>query len=98
MKKLLSLLLVLALVASLFTMSGCSNNDGGVPLTGVTINVYNWGEYIADGQYDSMDVNKEFTKRTGIKVNYTTFATNEEMYAKLKAGGSEYDIIIPPII
>jgi len=95
LKKILSLSLVLALILSVFSLSGCSDNNGGVPLTGVTINVYNWGEYIADGQYDSMDVNKEFTKRTGIKVNYTTFATNEEMYAKLKAGGSEYDIIIP---
>jgi spermidine/putrescine transport system substrate-binding protein len=62
----------------------------------ISINVYNWGEYIADGSEEGMlDVNAEFTKLTGIKVNYTTFATNEELYAKLKGGGSSYDVIIP---
>ncbi|MGN0149029.1 MAG: PotD/PotF family extracellular solute-binding protein [Clostridia bacterium] len=62
----------------------------------ISINVYNWGEYISDGSEEgTLDVNAEFTKLTGIKVNYTTFATNEELYAKLKGGGSSYDIIIP---
>lgn len=62
----------------------------------ISINVYNWGEYIADGSDDGiLDVNAEFTKLTGIKVNYSTYATNEELYAKLKGGGSSYDIIIP---
>lgn len=61
----------------------------------VTINVYNWGEYISDGSDDSLDINSAFTERTGIKVQYATFASNEELYAKLKSGGSGYDIIIP---
>lgn len=61
----------------------------------ISINVYNWGEYIADGSDGTLNVNEEFTKLTGIKVNYTTFATNEELYAKLKGGGSSYDIVIP---
>ncbi|MCH5212595.1 MAG: ABC transporter substrate-binding protein [Oscillospiraceae bacterium] len=61
----------------------------------ITINVYNWGEYISDGSDGMLDVNEEFTKLTGIKVNYTTYATNEELYAKLKGGGSSYDVIIP---
>ena len=62
----------------------------------ITINVYNWGEYISDGQDEgTLDVNAEFTKLTGIKINYTTYATNEELYAKLKGGGSSYDVIIP---
>ena len=63
----------------------------------ITINVYNWGEYISvdDGGEDAFDTNKEFEKLTGIKVNYTNFASNEELYAKLKNGGSSYDIIIP---
>lgn len=62
----------------------------------IQINVYNWGEYISDGSEEgTLDVNAEFTKLTGIKVNYTNFATNEELYAKLKNGGSSYDIIIP---
>lgn len=64
--------------------------------SGISINVYNWGEYIPDGSEDGvMNLNAEFTALTGIKVNYTTYATNEELYAKLKGGGASYDIIIP---
>ncbi len=62
---------------------------------GVTINVYNWGEYIANGTDDSLDVNAEFTRRTGIRVNYTTFDSNESLYSKLVGGGADYDVIIP---
>lgn len=63
---------------------------------GITINVYNWGEYISDGsEENTLNVNAEFTKLTGIKVSYTNYATNEELYAKLKGGGASYDIIIP---
>lgn len=63
---------------------------------GLSINVYNWGEYISTGADEgTLDVNGEFEKLTGIKVNYTNFATNEELYAKLKGGGAAYDVIIP---
>ncbi len=64
---------------------------------GVEINVYNWGEYISidEGEEGDFDTNAEFEKLTGIKVNYTTYASNEELYAKLKSGGFTYDIIIP---
>ncbi len=61
----------------------------------ITLNVYNWGEYISDGSDDSLDINAAFEERTGIKVQYSTFASNEELYAKLKSGGSQYDVIIP---
>lgn len=61
----------------------------------ISINVYNWGEYISDGSDDSVDVNAVFEELTGIKVNYTLFASNEELYAKLKSGGADYDVIIP---
>lgn len=54
------------------------------------VNVYNWSNYISD------DVLKEFTRETGIKVNYTTYDSNETLYAKLKANPhSGYDIIVP---
>ena len=62
---------------------------------GITLNVYNWGEYISNGTDGSMDVVKEFENLTGIRVNYTTYDTNESLYAKLKSGGGDYDIIIP---
>ncbi len=64
-------------------------------LKGTEINVYNWGEYISDGADDTLDVNALFEQETGIKVNYTTFDSNENMYNKLKSGGADYDIVIP---
>ena len=66
-----------------------------VPDRGVTINVYSWGEYIANGTDGSPDVIEEFTRRTGIRVNYTTFDSNEALYSKLVGGGADYDVIIP---
>lgn len=64
-------------------------------LRGTTLNVYNWGEYISDGADGTMDVNKEFEKEYGIKVNYTCYESNENMYNKLQSGGANYDIVIP---
>lgn len=69
----------------------------------VTINVYNWGEYISDGSEDSYNTNAEFEKwyeeqlggNVDVRVNYTTFASNEDLYAKLKSGAGGYDVIIP---
>lgn len=61
----------------------------------VTINVYNWGQYMALGEEGAIHVNEEFTKRTGIKVNYAIYESNEVMYTKLKTGGANYDVIIP---
>lgn len=63
---------------------------------GLSINVYNWGEYIQNGADEgTLNVNAEFTKLTGIQVNYTTYPSNEDLYSKLKNGGSSYDVIIP---
>ncbi len=62
---------------------------------GITLNVYNWGEYISDGEDDSLDVIASFEELTGIDVNYTTYDTNESLYAKLSGGGGDYDVIIP---
>ena len=62
---------------------------------GAYLNVYNWGLYISDGSNESVDVISAFEELTGIKVNYTTFDTNESMYAKLKGGGANYDLIFP---
>ena len=61
----------------------------------VTINVYNWGEYISDGSDGGLNVNEEFTRRTGIRVNYSTFQSNESLFAKLQNGGTKYDVVIP---
>ena len=64
-------------------LSGCNSKDQ------IVLNVYNWGDYI------DMDIINQFTKETGIKVNYDTFATNEEMYVKINKGNASYDIAIP---
>ena len=61
----------------------------------VTLNVYNWGEYISEGQEGAMNTVKEFERLTGAKVNYTNFESNENMYSKLSGGGVSYDVIIP---
>ncbi|MBE6899249.1 MAG: ABC transporter substrate-binding protein [Ruminococcaceae bacterium] len=62
---------------------------------GIEIDVCNWGEYVANDSVNFLDVNEDFEKLTGIKVNYTLFASNEELYTKLKSGGASYDIIVP---
>lgn len=106
MKKTVSFLLTFLLLFSLFAMPAAATEteDSGwdfsaeyptVEPTGVTLNVYNWGEYIANGTEGSLDVNAEFTRRTGIEVNYTTFDSNESLYSKLAGGGANYDVIIP---
>lgn len=62
---------------------------------GIEIDVCNWGEYVANDSVNFLDVNEDFEKLTGIKVNYTLFASNEELYTKLKSGGASYDLIVP---
>ena len=67
----------------------------------VTLNVYNWGEYISDGSEGSYDTNAEFeryckeTLGINVKVNYITYTSNEDLYAKLSSGAVSYDVIIP---
>ena len=81
MKKFTALLLVLVLAAGL--LSGCGSKDERV------VYVYNWGEYMDES------LNDEFTAKTGIKVVYDYFDTNEALYALLKGGSAEYDVIFP---
>lgn len=53
------------------------------------LNIYNWPDYIPEGMIAN------FEKETGIKVNYDTFETNEALHAKLVAGNTGYDIVVP---
>lgn len=102
MKKTLALLIAFCSFIT-FSLSGCGYKYHDLKLegkydkslAGTKLNVYNWGEYISDGQDGSIDINKEFEKLTGIKVNYTSFESNEVMYSQLKNGGVKYDVIIP---
>ncbi len=93
MKKVLSLLMIALMLAAPFT--AFADGEDAVPLTGEVVYVYNWNMYIADGSEGSINVNEEFTRRTGIKVVYDLYDTNEIMYTKLKTGGANYDVIIP---
>ncbi len=85
MKKIFSLLIVFILV---ITLCACTDSQGNQQ-SKQSINVYNWGEYIDQSVLD------DFEAQTGIKVNYTTYASNEEMYSKIVSGAASYDVIIP---
>ncbi|MGQ0710700.1 MAG: extracellular solute-binding protein [Rhodoferax sp.] len=56
------------------------------------LNIYNWPDYIPEGMVAA------FEKETGIKVNYDTFETNEALHAKLVAGNTGYDIVVPGVV
>ena len=86
MKKLACLLLAILFVCSLSAPVSAENVE---PDTTITLNVYNWGEYI------DPSVNDLFTEETGIKVNYKNFTDNESMYAVLSSGAASYDIVVP---
>lgn len=62
--------------------TGCGNKKP-------TLNVYNWGDYMEPS------VIRDFEKEFNVKVNYSTFATNEDMYVSLKKGGTSYDVVFP---
>lgn len=107
-KRMMALLLVLFMAVSLCVSATCfadTKSEYGFEydkeyysrLKGkdVSINVYNWGEYLADGEDGLMDINAVFEEITGIKVNYSNYETNEAMYAKLKSGANAYDVVFP---
>ena len=109
MKRFVALLLLSILILSATPLSFATESGFDIDYSdtvdwnkfrgqGITLNVYNWGEYISvdDGEDGAFDTVAEFEKLTGIDVVYSTFSTNEELYAKLKmGGGSQYDVIIP---
>ena len=62
----------------------------------ITLNVYNWGQYISEGDDDTLDVIAAFEEAyPNIKVNYSTYDSNETLYSKLTNGGITVDVIIP---
>jgi len=86
-KRILALLLAAFLTAAVL--------PARAQAAGGEITVYNWGQYIDDGTDGTLDVLAEFTKETGIKVNYLTYDSNESLYTKLKTGGTTFDVIVP---
>ncbi len=78
--KIFTIVILLALL-----LSACGQGFGGSK----ELNLYAWSEYVPQAMLDS------FSKETGIKINYDTYSSNEELLAKLQAGASGYDVIIP---
>lgn len=93
-KKIFSFCMALMLALSL-CLTGCGGSDV------LTLNVYNWGEYISDGSEGSIDVIAEFedwymqTYGEEVRVNYSTFSSNEDMYNKISTGAVSYDVVFP---
>ncbi|MCF6459641.1 ABC transporter substrate-binding protein [Clostridium sp. Cult3] len=83
MTKNIKMLIIISLIFTIGMVStGCGDKKP-------VINVYNWGDYI------DPSVIKDFEKEFNVKVNYNTFATNEDMYVSIKKGGTSYDVAFP---
>src|SRR4051812_36193935 len=67
----------------------CAGASAALAADPKVLNIYNWSDYIAD------DTIKNFEKETGIKVNYDNYDSNEVLLAKLVAGNTGYDIVVP---
>ncbi len=96
--RLASLLLAAMLLFPLVMgLTACSEGGGDT----VTLYVYNWGEYISDGSEGTLDTNEMFeewyyeTYGVKVEVNYSTYSSNESMYAKLSSGSVNYDVVVP---
>ena len=96
MKK-IAFIVILTVILAAVALGLCSCNNDDV----TTLYVYNWGEYISDGSEGTLDVNAAFeeyyyqTYGERIKVNYSTYSSNESMYDKISSGTANYDVIIP---
>lgn len=81
------------LALSVALLAGCDKSedaqDAPAAASEQVLHVYNWSDYIAE------DTLENFTKETGIKVVYDVFDSNEVLEAKLLAGASGYDIVVP---
>ena len=90
--------IVLTIVLLLSSCTKVSNTSNSAT---TTLYVYNWGEYISDGSEGTLPVNDMFeewyldTYGERVKVNYSTFSSNESLYAKISSGSVNYDVIVP---
>ena len=97
-KRIASLLpALLLLILPVLGLTSCDETGGET----VTLYVYNWGEYISDGSEGTLDSNELFeewyfeTYGVKVEVNYSTYSSNESMYAKLSSGSVNYDVVVP---
>lgn len=97
---------ILVLALSALALSACGEKEEAAPALSAApavaeatanaanteekvLNIYNWADYI------SANMVSDFEKETGIKVNYQTFENNEGLHAKLVAGNSGFDLVVP---
>jgi spermidine/putrescine transport system substrate-binding protein len=83
------LLAGLGLAAVGFTLEGCGKDGRSGATATDKLNFYTWDTYIGENTLSS------FAEATGIRVQTSYFATNDELFAKLKAGNPGYDVIVP---
>ena len=85
-----------AVACVVILLAGCVFLIANTRQDKVTLNVMNWGQNIADGSDGTMDIIAAFEERyPHIDVNYSEYASNEELYSKLSTGGLVVDLIIP---
>ena len=90
LKRVAAVAVIIAVICGMAFAIGSARNQT------ITLNVYNWGQNIADGSDDTLDIVREFEARyPNIKVNYSTYDSNETLYTKLSNGGITVDVIIP---
>lgn len=85
---------MLGAMIAVCVLAACGGKGGDKAATAAaggekSVNVYNWSDYIAE------DTNANFEKKTGIKVTYDVFDSNEVLETKLLAGSSGYDVVVP---
>ena len=86
---------LLAMAVSALLLTACGGKQEGAGAASAdgqeekVLNFYNWPDYISE------DMVADFEQETGIKVNYQTFENNEMLNAKLVAGNSGYDLVVP---
>lgn len=87
---------IVAVCLAVCLLLGCAAMFAACGSEKTTLYVYNWGQYISEGDDDSLDVIAAFEKKyPDIHVEYSTFDSNEIMYSKLSNGGITVDVIIP---
>ncbi len=78
-----------AVILIMLIAAACAPAATPAKPTSTELNLYGWSDYVPQQMLD------DFTAAYGIKVNYDTYSSNEEMLAKLQAGASGYDLVIP---
>lgn len=86
-KKMKAVLAVIILFMAIFT-GGIWKAGDSAKVAQMELNLFNWSEFLPQS------IINKFEETYNIKVNYSTFSSNEEMLAKLMAGGSNYDLVV----